>query len=142
MQAFHDNAPDVPLPPAEGKAAPPRASAWAFDEVSAMKTVLKILFAGLLLTSVAGCTTSTPKVSSDRRPAAKRTDLNDARLLYELGEFDAAEQKLRGVLLNDRDNPRALRLLVLVEKGRFRRESGQEQPWGYYQTIPPQPIYR
>ncbi len=35
----------------------------------------------------------------------------------------------------------ALGLLVLVEKGRYRRATGQDQPRGYFQTIPQQPIY-
>lgn len=107
-----------------------------------MKTVLKILLSGFLLTTLVGCTTSTPKVNPSRKPVARGTELNDARLLYELGKFDAAEQKLEGVLRKDPDNPIAIYLLAMVEKGRYRRESGQEQPWGYYPTIPPQPIYR
>jgi Tfp pilus assembly protein PilF len=109
-----------------------------------MKTLLKSLWVGMLLTTAAGCTTSTPSVSASHRPAANGTELNEARLLYGMGRYDAAEHKLHEVLLSDPDNPTALGLLMLVERGRFRRESGQEQPriWGYYQTIPPQPIYR
>lgn len=106
-----------------------------------MKTVLKIVFSSLLLAALVGCTTSIPKVNASHEPVAWGTDLNDARLLYELGKLDAAERKLEGVLQKDLDNPMAIYLLVMVEKGRYRRESGQDQPWGYFQTIPPQPIY-
>jgi len=112
------------------------------SEMNTMKRVLKILFSSLLLATVVGCATSTPKVSTSHKPAANGTDLDDARVLYELGKFDAAEQKLEGVLQKDPDNPMALHLLALVEKGRSRRETGQERPWGYHPTIPPQPIYR
>jgi len=99
-----------------------------FGDTNPMKAVLKSLWVGMLLTTAAGCTTSTPTVSVSHRPAAKGTDLYDARLLYEMGRFDAAEQKLHGVLLSDPDNSTALGLLMLVERGRYRRESGQEQP--------------
>jgi hypothetical protein len=33
-------------------------------------------------------------------------------------------------------------LLGLVHEAQYRRATGQERPWGYYQTIPQQPIYR
>jgi hypothetical protein len=36
--------------------------------------------------------------------------------------------------------PRSPYLLSLVHGAQYRRETGQERTWGYYQTIPQQPI--
>ena len=62
--------------------------------------------------------------------------------MYEMGKLDLAEQKLHLVLQTAPENPSAGYLLGLVHEAQYWRATGQERPWGYYQTIPQQPIYR
>ena len=55
---------------------------------------------------------------------------------------ECRKQKLHVVLQTAPENPAADYLLGLVHEAQYRREAGQERPWGSYQTIPQQPIYR
>jgi hypothetical protein len=108
-----------------------------------MEKALTLFLSGsVLLSGVVGCATPGPKVDSGRGQTSTATALTDARILYEMGKLDLAEQKLHVVLQTGPENPAAGYLLSLVHEAQYRREAGQERPWGYYQTIPQQPIYR
>ena len=108
-----------------------------------MKIALTLFVSGsVLLSGAVGCATSGPKVDSGRGQTYTATTLSDAKILYEMGKLDLAEQKLHVVLQTAPENPAAGCLLGLVHEAQYRRATGQEQPWGYYQTIPQQPIYR
>ena len=108
-----------------------------------MKIALTLfLCASVLLSGVVGCATSGPKVDSGRGQKSPATTLSDARILYEMGKLDLAEQKLHLVLQTAPENLAAGYLLGLVHEAQYRLATGQERPWGYYQTIPQQPIYR
>jgi beta-lactamase regulating signal transducer with metallopeptidase domain len=82
------------------------------------------------------------KAGSNDQQTGSANPLRDAYVLYELGQFGAAEQKLQAVLQKAPEDAAAAYLLSLVHEAQHRRESGQERPWGYYPTIPPKPIYR
>jgi Tfp pilus assembly protein PilF len=109
-----------------------------------MKPYISILLSSLvLLAGVIGCSKSrAPKASAGHKRPSAATELSDAQLLYQMGKLDLAEQKLQRVLKADPDNGKAGYYLALVQQAQQRRENGTEQPWGYYQTIPQQPIYR
>jgi hypothetical protein len=117
---------------------------FAFGDLTTMKANLTTLLVSLTLAGVIGCSTSTSRVASHHEPAPVSMELADARVLYMMGRLDVAEQKLEAVLQKEPGNAKARYYLTLVHAAQYRRESGQEQPWiwGYYQTIPPQPIYR
>ena len=101
-----------------------------------------ILSSLVLVSGILGCSTSSSKPSSGHQQTSSPSPLRDACLLYEMGKLDAAEQKLQAILQTGPHNPAAASLLGLVREAEYRRESGQERPWGYFQTIPQQPIYR
>jgi len=108
-----------------------------------MKIALTLFVSGsVLLSGAVGCATSGPKVDSGRGQTYTATTLSDAKILYEMGKLDLAEQELHVLLQTEPESPAAGYLLSLVHEAQYRREAGQERPWGYYQTIPQQPIYR
>ncbi len=91
-----------------------------------------------LLLGIVGCSTSTPKPNRSAQQTSGASPLRDAYLLYKMGEFDPAEQRLHVVLQKEPDNPAAQHLLGMVHEA----ERKPRLPWGYYPTIPQQPIYR
>jgi hypothetical protein len=116
-----------------------------FGDMTCMKmtTHRMILLSGLLvLFALAGCSTSGSKADSSPAAASTARNLSDAKLLYELGKLDMAEQKLDEILRTEPGNPAAVYLLCLVRDREAMRDRGLERPWGYIQTDPPQPIYR
>lgn len=101
-----------------------------------------ILSSLAVVSGILGCSSPSSKPNSSRQQTSSPSPLRDAHLLYEMGKLDAAELKLQAILQAEPHNPAAGYLLGLVHEAEYRRESGQERPWGYYPTIPPQPIYR
>jgi len=89
------------------------------------------------MAGVPGCSTSSPKLKASRQQVSRPDPLRDAYLLYEMGKLEVAEQKLQAILQMDPHNPDAARLLGLVHEAERKRPA-----WGYYQTIPQQPIYQ
>ena len=109
-----------------------------------MKSIVAIYIGIAVLIGVVGCSSSNPKLAnhhpSDTRAAAT---IEDARVLYESGDMDSAEQELRGVLAFEPNNLKAKYYLTLVQECRTKRLEQQTKPTprGYYQTFPPQPFY-
>jgi predicted Zn-dependent protease len=70
-------------------------------------------------------------------------ELQDARLMFEVGDLDHAEQELRRILRSTPDNKSAQYYLALIGHVRARRSNGYgRQPDFWFQTIPQQPVYR
>lgn len=113
-------------------------------QITIMKT-FRFIIVVTVLVGVLGCSTSTSKNAighhSDFAAAAM---MEDAKRLFEVGEIDAAEQKLLSVLAIEPNNRRAHYYLTLVEERQAEREASQrrQKPWGYYPTYPPRPIYQ
>jgi len=100
------------------------------------------MISGFLVCGMTGCSTPSRKPGSSHPQKASATQLRDAYVLYKAGKFALAEQKLQAILKSQPDDPAADYLMSLVCDAEQRRQNGQEQPWGYHQTIPQQPIYR
>jgi Tfp pilus assembly protein PilF len=108
-----------------------------------MKQRLGLLVSIFVFICVAGCSTPNSRVARDHESMTSGKVVEDARLLYQCGQFDAAKQKLQSVLQTEPDNSKALYYLNLVNAAKYQTAECQQhpQPWGYYQTIPQQPIY-
>ncbi|MGH7953012.1 MAG: hypothetical protein ACREFE_14005 [Limisphaerales bacterium] len=103
-----------------------------------MKTIRAFIIGITVVIGIAGCSTSSSKVATTRQiDSNTATMVEDARLLYEMGQLDAAEKKLQVVLAAEPANAKAHYYLDLVHQAANRKP----QPLGYYQTIPQQPIY-
>lgn len=93
----------------------------------------------LVFAAAVGCSTSSARFSSSPGPAETAAEIEDARGLYELGDFKTAAQKLRGILQAEPGNRKARYYLTLVEETEL--ANSYRRPRGYHQTIPQQPIY-
>jgi hypothetical protein len=79
-----------------------------FGLMSTMKNLVAISIGIAASIGVTGCSSSNPKLAnhqpSDTSTAAT---IEDARVLYESGDMDSAEQELRGVLTFEPNNLKA-----------------------------------
>ena len=100
-----------------------------------MKSVFFLLLSFSMALCFCGCTTTKPIQSQSQHFEANT--VNVAIEQYHSGELDAAKENLLAVLKTDPNNQKAQYYLDLIEKS----QTTPRKPWGYYQTIPQQPIY-
>jgi Tfp pilus assembly protein PilF len=109
-----------------------------------MKSFCFTIAVAVLLGAV-GCSTPTSqKAIGHESDFATAEMMDDAKVLFEMGKIDAAEQKLLRVLAIEPNNRAAHYYLTLVEECQFKREASQrrQKHWDYYPTFPPKPIYQ
>jgi Tfp pilus assembly protein PilF len=97
-----------------------------------MKSALLFLLAILC---VSGCSTAKPTQSQSQHFEADT--VNVAIEQYHSGKLQAAKENLLAILKFDPKDQEAQYYLSLIEKS----QATPRNPWGYYQTIPQQPIY-
>jgi Tfp pilus assembly protein PilF len=103
-----------------------------------MKTIRAFIVGITVFVCIAGCSKPSPKVASSQHPVSTPVaTVEDAQRLYEMGRLDDAQHKLEAVLKVEPDNKKAQYYMDLIASTR----QHPPQPRGYYQTIPPQPIY-
>ena len=102
-----------------------------------MKAFLSIL----ILACVVGCSTTKQAAVQSTEQSSAIPSLKTAEQLYHEGQFDSAELALRAILKADPKNQEARYYLSLVYRSEAEVAARQPKPWGYYQTIPQQPIY-
>ena len=112
-----------------------------------MKNV-RLIITVILLFGIAGCSTPTPNSAISHQPSfATRAvvGVEEAKQLYEMGNIEAAKQKLLTVLAIEPNNRAALYYLTLIKEEEERSPSPsprRPKPWGFYPTFPPKPIYQ
>ena len=109
-----------------------------------MKTIRAFIISIMIFFGIAGCSTTSQKVASSQQPVSTTAEtIEEARLLYESGKMDAAEKELNGVLAVEPKNPKANYYLAIVQQCRANLQEQQTKPnpFGYYPTYPPKPIY-
>jgi Tfp pilus assembly protein PilF len=109
-----------------------------------MKQGIQICIGIALLGCSVGCSKAlNSQVVKNVNEEPYRAELQDARVMFEMGHLDNAEQELRRILQADCDNKSAKYYLALIGHVRARRSSGfGRQPNFWFQTIPQQPVYR
>ena len=86
-----------------------------------------------------GCSTAKPAQSQSHNFEAVTVDT--AREQYESGKLESAKENLLAVLRVDPKNQAAQYYLHLVEEAQAARLANVNQPKGWYQTMPQQPIF-
>jgi Tfp pilus assembly protein PilF len=85
-----------------------------------------------------GPTAKSPQSQSQHFEAVT---VNVAKEQYESGKIDAAKENLLAVLKADPKNQAAEYYLRLVEETQATRLANANQPQGWYQTLPQQPVF-
>ena len=109
-----------------------------------MKNVRAFIIGVTVLVGIAGCSTPDPKSASGHQSeVTTAAKIEDARLFYEAGHIDAAEQILQSVLAIEPNNRKAHYYLSVVQETRVKNQKRQSsrKDWLYYPTYPPKPIY-